>query len=165
MAANGRYSEARQLYESALRDGGADIALQVAYADLLLDTSRPAEALLALADQPETDAVLIRRAIAARALHDPRFDAWRRKLEGRFATAAMLGVDALHMRERALFELRVAGDPNSALRFALDNWARQKGREDALLLQQAARTAGRPDVAQVVDDWRSRFTSAGREAG
>lgn len=156
-AASGDNSQATKIYERALATGDAEMSLRVAYADLLLDMGRAEEALAVLASEPEADAVLLRRAIAARRLGNPRFDEWRKRLDERFAIADRLGGDKLHLRERALFELYVAADPDAALELAIENWQRQKGSEDASLLQASARAADRSAESRIVDDWRAGF--------
>jgi hypothetical protein len=152
--AAGRRSEARALFERALAIPGAGIALHTAYADLLLGDGRPREAIATLSGLPDADAVVLRRAIAAKRLGQASLDRLRESLRARFAEARALDAGALHLRERALFELLVEANPDAALALAGKNWTLQKGWEDAALLIQAARAAGRPDAARAVEDWR-----------
>ena len=156
-AAAGCTPEARTLYETALAVPGAGIALHAAYADLLLGKGLPREALAALAGLPDADAVLLRRAIAAKQLGLAAFGGLRQRLLDRFADARAFGADTLHLREQALFALMVEADADAALTLAAENWAVQKGWEDAELLMQAARAAGRAEAARAIDDWRKPF--------
>ena len=152
-----RIDEARSLFEQTLAIPGAGIALHVAYADLLLGEGRPQDAVDALSDLPDADAVLLRRAIAARRLGLDSFDQLRERLRARFADAGAFDTTRLHLREQALFELLVEDNPHAALALAEENWTLQKSWEDAALLIQAARAAGRPEAAHPVKDWRSKF--------
>jgi tetratricopeptide (TPR) repeat protein len=156
-AAAGRAAEARALFEQALAIPGAGIALHVAYADLLLGEGRSQDAVDALSDLPDADAVLLRRAIAARRLRHDSFNQLRERLRVRFADAGAFDTARLHLREQALFELLVEDDPDAALALAEENWTLQKGWDDAALLIQAARAADRPEAAHPVEDWRSKF--------
>jgi hypothetical protein len=61
------------------------------------------------------------------------------------------------LREQALHDLLIEEDADTALALAGENWTWQKGPEDAALLVQAARAAGRPDAARAVEDWRKQF--------
>jgi hypothetical protein len=156
-AAAGRAAEARSLFERALAIPGAGIALHVAYADLLLGEGRPQDAVDALSDLPDADAVLLRRAIAARRLGLGSFGQLRERLRARFADARTFDTARLHLREQALFELLVEDNPDAALALAEENWTLQKGWDDAALLIQAAQAADRPEAAHPVEDWRSKF--------
>lgn len=156
-AAAGRAAEALSLFERALAIPGAGIALHVAYADLLLGEGRAQDAINALSDLQDADAVLLRRAIAARRLGLDSFDDLRERLRARFADARALHTAGLHLREQALFELQVEDNPPAALALAEENWTSQKGWDDAALLIQAARAADRPEAAQPVEHWRSKF--------
>ncbi len=157
-AAAGKVHEELELYQRALAIPGATIALHASHADLLLAQGRPKEALVALtsAPAPDTDALLLRRAIAAKRLDHADRHALRDRLSGRFAEAERLGTAALHWREQAMFALRVADDPDTALAYAKQNWAVQKGPEDASLLLEAARAAGRPEAAEIIYGWREQ---------
>ncbi len=155
-AADGRAAHALALYQRALAIPGATIAMRASHADLLLAEGRPNQALAALAraPEPDADALLLRRAIAARQLGLADAHALRKRLQAGFVEAESLGTAALHWREQALFALLLADDPDAALVHAENNWNQQKGPEDATLLIEAARAAGRPDAANAVYAWR-----------
>lgn len=158
-AAAGRDPQARALYQRALAIPDASIAIYASYADLLLADGRPQEAIAALgrAPNPDADALLLRRAIAAKQLGTEDFEVLRDRLLARFDEAEKLGTAALHLRELALFELWIEDDPGAALAYAENNWTLQKGWEDAALLIETARAAGRPEEADAVHDWRQGF--------
>jgi len=148
----GQRNEAEQLYAAADRTQSADVATLGAYADFLLDMDRSAEALRLLDGRGEQDALLLRRAIAAKRLGDPRLESWRRVLNERFEAAAKAG-NRVHLREEAMLRLDVEGDTALALKLAVQNWALQKEPADARLLLRAALSAGESAAAQPVADF------------
>lgn len=142
-----------QLAEVLARDPGA-LRERLLLADLLLRSDEAAAVLPLLAEAPETDGVLLRRALAARALGAPD-EGIEATLSDRVQLNRDLGLDA-HAREDALYYLRVASDPASALDRALANWALQHEVEDAQLLLDAATAASRPEEALPVLEWMER---------
>lgn len=156
-AAAGDFSVAEKSYQKALAMPGAGVALYVAYADLMLRDGRPREAIELLSGLPDADAVLLRRAIAAKELGLSAFETYRTRLLQRFAEARATGADRLHLREQAIFALHVEDDPSSALRLAQRNWMLQKGPEDAAVLLEAADAAGASSAVQTVLAWRRQF--------
>lgn len=151
----GRYQEAERHFRIALAQE-PDAYRAGAYADLLLDLGRPREAIAVLGEAERNDGLLLRRAIARRALGDPRADDDRRELRARFDSAAARGDDS-HRRELARFELELGGDPGHALTVALENWRTQREPWDARLVIDAARAAGRPQAsAAVIEFLRER---------
>ncbi|RPH39184.1 MAG: hypothetical protein EHM87_24530, partial [Burkholderiales bacterium] len=127
----GRDDEAERLYRLAHR-GAAGPYSRVAHADLLLARDRPADALALLADAPDTDAVLVLRAIATGRLGDPSAAALADALRSRFEAARERAAEGAsgettgHLREAARFALDVERDAGAALERARDNWAVQK---------------------------------------
>ena len=116
----GRVAEADGLYSEAVAKPDADVSLLAAYADLLLNMNRNADVLRLLDDRGEQDALLLRRAIAAHRVGDPRLAEWSTILNERFAAAAAAG-NRVHLREEALFRLKVEDNPAAALPLALQN--------------------------------------------
>lgn len=148
----GRPAAAEAAFRAALRAQPDPYAV-LALADLLLEQGRAAEALVLLRDQPDSDAVLLRRAIA-----DPRVDnEAAAELRRRFAQADLRpGAAEGHERERALFALVVEHDASAALRHARANVRVQREPADLLLLLRAARAAGdtaaRTQARQVIEE-------------
>jgi hypothetical protein len=146
-AAAARYREALQ------GTATGDLYSRSAYADFLLDQGRNQQALaLVEAGEPaqmDADAMQLRRAIALHRLQRPAASAAAQALQARFDAAQMRG-ENYHGREQARLALEVLGRPESALQWALSNWAQQKEPADALLLQRAAVAAGRPAAAEPV---------------
>ena len=115
---------------------------RLAYADLLLANARPSEADAVLADAPASDAVLLRRAIAARALGKSDAAALAAEIDQRFATASARGNGTTHLRERAIQLLALRDDAAGALELAERNLAGQREPADLLLFARAASAAG-----------------------
>ena len=126
-----------------------DVAQLAAHADQLLDAGRPGEALDLLEGKGEADILILRRAIAAKRLKDPRLAGWSAILNERFAAAAAGGI-RVHLREEARFRLEVEGDVGKALPLAIENWAVQKEPADARLLLECAIASNDHGAAQPV---------------
>ena len=138
--------------DSAFRSGlalGRDSYLILDYADFLLAHQRVNEAanLLAKEPTPYGDGVLLRLAIAHRALKAPDAALLVADLKARFDAARERG-DAIsvHGRELARFELVLRGDAKTALVVARDNLRIQKEPADFLVMAEAAR-AGKDAAA------------------
>ena len=114
--------------------------------DLWNDSGRAAQAIFFMKDRPASDAFLIRKAIALRALGDPTLKAVVAEMTRRFTEADELG-DRTHLRERATFELQF-GDPKSALAHAQENYRTQRELVDLRVLLQAAVAVGSTDGAR-----------------
>ncbi|OUM02988.1 hypothetical protein [Variovorax sp. JS1663] len=141
----GRPAQAERAYRRAIAERRDGYAL-IAYADLLLSQSRHREVPALLADQPRSDAVLLRLAVALQAAPAPNPAA--DELRARFdASAERPGGSGAHAREEAMFALDVLGDARRALRLARDNAARQREPVDLLLYARAA-AAARDDDAR-----------------
>ena len=122
-------------------------------ADLFLADGRAAQALTILEPAIPADGVLIRRVLAARVTGDADLDQTATaELAMRFKLNIDLGLTA-HAREEALYYLRIAKDPDMALRRAVVNWNLQHEIEDAQLLVDAAMAAGQPQAAVPVVRW------------
>jgi hypothetical protein len=147
-----RFGQAEAHFKEALRQGVTDQFLLGAYADFLLLQKRPAEVVSLLADWERSDILLLRLALAGRALTDPRAAGWASQLRDRFAAAAQRG-DRLHEQEAARFELDIEGKPDRALPLAVRNYQVQKEPRDAEILLRAALAANQPKAAQPALDW------------
>lgn len=142
---------AAAVYAEALAAQPHDWALRAAYADLLIEQGRTADAATLTEGFEQVEAVALRRAIALRA--DGRPD---RALEERLADGFAAGhrrADVLHLREEARFLLDVRGTPAAALALAQRNWIAQKEPQDLRLLLRSARAAGEPAAAAPVLAW------------
>ena len=129
-----------------------DSYLLGAYADFLLDRGRAAEVAKLLKDKSRIDALLLRYAIALKAVSSADAAAQAEALRTRF-DAAMLRGDTVHQREQARFELALRNDPKAAVRLAMLNWAVQKEPADLRILVEAAAASGDRAAAQTALDW------------
>ena len=119
-----------------------DLYTAVAYSDLLLRTGKTSQALQVLTAQPETDAVLLRRAAAWRRLGDTRWTGVRALLRERAAELLRRGDDpGLHGRELALIALWLDDDATRALELARQNLLLQREPIDWWVAVQSARQA------------------------
>jgi hypothetical protein len=134
--------------------GRADVYLEAAWADFLLEQGRPAEVLARLKDA-RADVLLLRLALAAKAAGDTQAAVHGRTLQARFDAARLRG-DASHRKEEARFRLAVLGDAAGALPLASENFAGQKEPADALLLLQAALATRDKAAAQPALQWLAR---------
>ena len=146
----GKPRQALAVYAGALADGADDPLLRAAMADLLLELRRPADALRITGENPQADVLVLRVALARRALGEPDL-ALESRLAHAYATARRR--QEAHLREEARFALDVRGDAIHALALAQQNWREQREPADARLLAAAARAAGQPLAADPVRNW------------
>jgi tetratricopeptide (TPR) repeat protein len=132
---------AAQLYRTALR-AAPDRYTALAYADLLLRTGQHALVAAALAQEPATDAVLIRRATAAKRMQDAAWRSIADELIQRRTQLLLRDDSAAHAREMALIALWIEDDAAQAWREARRNYTLQREAFDGWLLMQAALATG-----------------------
>lgn len=147
----GNTQAAQAHFQKALALGIPDNYLLAAYADFLLDQQRPAQVINLLKDKTQTDALLLRYAIALKATGSGDFARYRDMLAQRFKAAQLRG-DTTHQREQARFELDIMENP-AALTIAQQNWQVQKEPADTMLLLRAAAAANNPGAAGPVLAW------------
>jgi hypothetical protein len=148
----GRDAPALTAYQASLAlapDGYTALAA----ADLMLRTGKAAAALKLLDGQPASDAVLLRRARALKAMNDPRWQALATELRERFAALDARGDDpATHARERAMAALWLQGDGAVALAAAQLNLTLQREPLDWWLALRSAELAQQPgELARLKD--------------
>lgn len=148
----GHHAEAEAAFVKAQALGQTDGYLLAAHADFLLDRGRPAEVLTLLRGKERSDLLLLRLAIAAKALNSPEAAAWSRDLGARFDAARLRG-DTVHQKEEARFALAVLGDAPRALPLASANFVVQLEPADARTLLEAALAAKQPAAAAPVLKW------------
>jgi hypothetical protein len=151
----GDNARAEEHFRAALALGRYDQYLLAAYADFLLDRGRHAEVVASLGDWSRSDGLLLRLALAEKALKAPKLEEHLRALAARFDAAARRG-DRLHQQEEARFQLHLAGDAKRALVIARENWKVQREPRDARVLLEAALAAGNREAAAPVLDWLAR---------
>lgn len=123
-----------------------DLYMRAARADVLLRQNRASEVLRLLKGYEASEPMLLRIALAHRALHDGSERTAANALANAFELEAQRG-DEVHRREQARFLLDVAGKAPEALNTALHNWRTQREPEDLLILCRAAAAAHHPEAA------------------
>ena len=147
-----RFDIAEAYFKQALKIGITDQFLLGAYSDFLLLRQRPAEVLSLLADWERSDVLLLRLALAGRAVKNKRATDWAAQLRDRFQAAELRG-DRLHEQEAARFELDIEGNAAKAMALAKRNYQIQKEPRDAEILMRAALAANQAQAAQPALDW------------
>ena len=139
-------------FRAALAVGDRDLYLLAAYCDWLLDQGRPAEVVALLQNETRVDPLLLRLALAQKALNRPEAAQSIDALAARFDASHARG-DTVHQRENARFELALRGDMQSALRYAIADWQVQREPADLRILAEAAAVANDAGVLTVVRTW------------
>jgi Tfp pilus assembly protein PilF len=142
----GDWPQAETHYRKALALTPEDNFLLVAYADFLLDRSRPAEVLTLLANSSQSDTAFLRVALAKAALQSPDLPLYTWVMGARFAALTQRGSDYFG-REQVRFALNLQHDPQAALDMAKRNWEVQRAPWDARVFLEAADAAGQPRAA------------------
>ncbi len=132
-----------------------DQFLLAAWADFLLDQNRPAEVVTLLKDWIRSDILLLRLALAEKAMGAAAADEHIQALTARFDAAALRG-DKLHQQEEARFNLYLLGQKQKALALALENWKLQREPRDARILLEAALAMNDPAAAKDALAWLNR---------
>ena len=148
-------SAADALFKQAMTGLEPDSYLLGAYADFLLDHGRAAEVAKLLKDKTRIDALLLRYAIALKAVRSNDAALQAETLRTRF-DAAMLRGDTVHQREQARSELALRGDAKTAVKLAMLNWAVQKEPADLRILVETAAASGDANAARTALDWIAR---------
>ncbi len=139
-------------YRAALRLQPQDNYLLVAYADFLLDRSRPGEVLPLLADHTQSDTAFLRLALAQSALHSDQVQRYTWIMAARFEALRQRGSEYFG-REESRFALELQHAPHAALDMALRNWQVQRAPWDARVVLEAALAAKQPAAAASVLDF------------
>ena len=144
---------AEKHFREAIATNVVDGYVLAAYADLMLDQKRYAEVVALLRDWSRSDILLLRLAIAEKALATPSAESRVQTLADRFSDAALRG-DKLHLAEEARFELELRGNPARALTLAIENWTLlQREPRDARVLLEVALAAKQPPAARPAMEW------------
>ncbi len=130
-------ADAEAHFRAALSAAPPEAALLAARADYLLDRGRAAEVLALLEGRALADVLLLRLALAEKALGAPELATHTALLQERFEEARRRG-DVSHRREEARFRRALLGDARGALRLALENWQAQREPADARILLESA---------------------------
>jgi hypothetical protein len=151
----GNPKQAEEHFRAAYFEPINDQFLLGAYADFLLDQGRPDEVIPLVVDWFRSDILLLRLALAEKAVKAPKAAEHIEALRSRFDAAALRG-DKLHQQEEARFNLYLLGNKEKALVLARENWKLQREPRDARLLLEAALAMRDPAAAQDALDWLER---------
>ncbi|MFZ6645531.1 hypothetical protein ACO0LO_07435 [Undibacterium sp. TJN25] len=151
-ARRGDNAAADQWYRQAMALESPDSYLLGSYADFLLDRKRAAEVVTLLKDKTRVDALLLRYALALRAVGAAEAKEQSLALGQRFDAAMMRG-DTVHQREQARYELQLKGNATAALKLAQLNWEVQKEAADVRIYLEAAVAANNRQAAAPVLAW------------
>lgn len=143
---------AEQRFRAASSAGVSNSYGTLAYADLLLDQGRGADALDVVTNVAPGNASLLRVALAKRQIGAVDADDVVASLAKRFATADDRA-GAPDLREQARFFLEFTNAPHRALQLALLNWQTQREPADAKLILAAAIAADHPQAAAPALAW------------
>ncbi|HZQ71546.1 MAG TPA: hypothetical protein VFB08_01410 [Burkholderiales bacterium] len=143
---------AERLFKQALALGVDDNFLLAAYADFLLERGRAREVVNLLQGWRRSDTLLLRLALAEKALGLRDAAADIQALGDRFAAAALRG-ERLHMAEEARYLLDLKGDARAAVAVAAENWKAQREPRDAQVLLEAAVASGEAAAAAPAAQW------------
>jgi len=147
---------AEEWLRRALELAPTDLVSRLQLADLLLQGARAEKVMQLLAEQPPSEPVLLRRALAAQhvsndAAREAR-DAWLQAVK----RSETIGV-TLHLRELAVGQIDLLGNPQLALETARRNWDIQREPVDARILLRAARAAGNKEAVALVRVWQQEL--------
>jgi predicted Zn-dependent protease len=151
----GDAKQAEEHFRAALGLRVRDQFLLGAWSDFLLDQGRPAEVVAALREWVRSDVLLLRLALAEKALNVPQAREHIQALKARFDAAALRG-DKLHLQEEARFNLHLLEQEERALALAQENWRSQREPRDARILLEAALAVRDPSSAKEALDWLER---------
>ncbi|MBI2312028.1 MAG: hypothetical protein HYU77_05945 [Betaproteobacteria bacterium] len=145
-------AEADRHFRQALAVGIRDNYLLAVYAEFLLDQNRPAEVVALLKGHERSDVLLVRLALAEKAMGLRQAAGHEATIRARFDAARLRG-DKLHLQDEARFTLQFLKRPKEALKLAQENYLTQREPGDARMLMEAALGAGDPRAAKPALDW------------
>jgi Tfp pilus assembly protein PilF len=148
----GRTREADAYFKAALGLDITDAYLLAVYAEFLLDENRFAEVVQLLKGKERSDVLLVRLALAEKALALPQAREHEAAIRARFDAARMRG-DKLHIQDESRFQLYFLNNAVEALRLAQENWQTQHEPSDARMLLEAALAAKDAAAARPALEW------------
>ena len=145
-------SEAEQHFRAALAADPRDLYTIGAYSDWLLEQGRASDVIPLVEQEQRVDGLLLRLALAQKALRMAEADTTVATLRARFDASRARG-DTVHRREEARFQLMLNNDAEAALRLAQDNWNVQREPADLRILAEAAHATGDASALETVRQW------------
>ena len=144
--------EADVHFRAALAADPSDLYTIGAYSDWLLEQNRAGEVIPLVEEEQRVDGLLLRLALAQKALRLPEADTTVATLRARFDSSRARG-DIVHRREEARFQLMLNDDAKAALRLAQDNWNVQREPADLRILVEAAHATADIATLETVRQW------------
>jgi tetratricopeptide (TPR) repeat protein len=164
-AADAGESDTANRFERTLVDASDDTRTLTSYARYLRESGAPRDALLLLSNAPDTDGLLLERALIAKRIGSSQTESFISALDRRFRMARSLGAEP-ELRDEAEYQLALRGDAPGALALALRNFETQRDAEDVRILERAALAAGRPEALRPMRAWqREQGLGESREEG
>lgn len=145
----GNYQQAESLYKKIPQRQPVVLA---AIADLWLLQKRYADVQTLLIGHQQQDALLLRLAIAEKQLATKQANVYQQILANRFAALRQRGDDS-HLREEAIFALKVQAQPAASLLLARKNWQQQREPADAAIYWQAASAQQSTSDLKLLKEW------------
>ena len=145
----GNYQQAEHLYQQIPQKQPAVLA---AIADLWLLQKRDAEVKNLLIGHEQQDALLLRLAIAEKNLAGKQDSFYQKTLTERFSALRQRG-DESHLREEAIFALKVKSQAATSLMLARKNWQQQREPADAAIYWQAAYAQQSANDLKLLKQW------------
>lgn len=145
----GHYQQAEYLYKKIPQRPPVVLA---AIADLWLLQKRYADVKTLLIGHEQQDALLLRLAIAEKQLTTKQANVYQQHLASRFAALRQRGDDS-HLREEAIFALKVQAQAATSLLLARKNWQQQREPADAAIYWQAAFTQQSDPDLELLKKW------------
>ncbi len=135
----GDYKNSEQYFKNALELSPTDNYLLATYADFLLLQKRYTEVVSLLKGKTKIDNLLLRLALAKQAIKSNSLASHINELDSRFSSAKLRNDTAnIHLREEAIFKLKLQSNPTAALTLAKRNWEAQKEPLDAQIFLECA---------------------------
>lgn len=151
----GHAEAARQHLVQAIALDADDRFVRLQLADLMLAEGQLGDVESLLAPIADSDAALLRRALAAKRQDDERHVALSATLQRRFDEQRRRG-DSTHRGAEARYLLHLRAKPYEALQAAIENWALQREPADARILLESALASKDIEAAMPVLDWMRR---------
>lgn len=153
----GDFTSAEDHAKQALSINPNNIYLLSLYSDILLSQNKNTEVIELLKEKTFSDLLLLKLAIAEKKNDNKNINKHINELKIKFAASKLRNKD-LHLREEAIFNLKLLNKPKEAYKLAKRNWEIQKEPVDAQILVESSIEANKTkeikDVINFIDENR-----------
>ena len=149
---SGKFDAADEHFQTAMQISAKDRYLRRVYADFLLQQHRPTEVINLIGSDTNSDALLLRLAMAEQMTHSEDLTEHLAVLKERFKANRKRG-STLHQGDEARFKLHLVNQPQAALQLARQNWQVQRESSDTYILLQSAIAANDVWTVQDIKHW------------